>query len=230
MDPETLGLLASIGIEKGKPFAPDERMKKILTEAAAVGNATARTHHLQIAHQGIADLLRTARWSTAFVGGSYEFLHDGARLLDPYASFFFVATGITPAMSMAMVGVGSQYAAALHRRQGHPLDGGKTYKLRLPADIPAKDFWSLVLYDTQTRSELQTDQQFPSLGSQKAGLAVTPTRRWMSTSARSRPPARRATGCRRCRAKGWFMILRLYGPLEPWFDKTWQPGEIEEMK
>ena len=111
-------------------------------------------------------------WDTPFIGGSYEFLHDGARLLDARSFFFFYATGITPAMSMKMVGVGSQYAAAFVDAKGQPLDGGKTYRLHLPPGIPAKDFWSLVLYDNQTRSMLQTDQQFPSIGSQKKGVVV----------------------------------------------------------
>jgi hypothetical protein len=73
-----------------------------------------------------------------------------------------------------MVGVGSQYAVAFVDSKGRPLDGGKRYRLHLPPDIPAKDFWSLVLYDNQTGSELQTDQQFPSSSSQKKGVLVNP--------------------------------------------------------
>ena len=119
MDPETLGLLASIGIEKGKPFQPDERMRKILAEAAAVGAATARTITYKSRIKE-SQIFPNGSWGTAFVGGSYEFLHNGARLLDPYASFFFVATGITPAMSMARVGVGSQYAGTYIDSIGPP--------------------------------------------------------------------------------------------------------------
>ena len=77
-------------------------------------------------------------------------------------------------MAMQRVGAGSAYAAAFVDAQKQPLDGGKTYRLHLPPDIPAKQFWSLVLYDTQTRSMLQTDQQFPSIGSQKKGVAINP--------------------------------------------------------
>ena len=111
IDPETLSLLASIGIVKGKPFAPDARMKAILTEAASVGNATARTlaYRSRIPE---ARLYPDSAWETPFIGGSYEFLSEGARLLDARSFFFFVATGITPAMSMKMVGAGSQYGTA----------------------------------------------------------------------------------------------------------------------
>ena len=174
IDPETLGLLASIGIEKGKPFAPDARMKAILTEAAAVGNATARTlaYRSRIPEARLYPEQRVgnARSSAAATNSC----SDGARLLDARSFFFFYATGITPAMSMKMVGVGSQYAAAFVDSKSQPLDGGKTYRLHLPPNIPAKDFWSLVLYDNQTRSMLQTDQQFPSIGSQKKGVVVNP--------------------------------------------------------
>ena len=111
IDPETLGLLASIGIVKGKPFAPDARMKAILTEAASVGNATARTlaYRSRIPE---ARLYPDSAWETPFIGGSYEFLNNGARLLDARSFFFFTATGISPAMSIKMVGAGSQYGVA----------------------------------------------------------------------------------------------------------------------
>jgi len=110
-DPETLGLLASIGIEKGKPFAPDERMKKILTDAAVVGSATARSLLYRSRVEESKPYPNSA-WRVVFVGGSYEFLHEGARLLDPRSSFFFYASGITPAMAAKMVGAGSQYVSA----------------------------------------------------------------------------------------------------------------------
>ncbi len=164
MDPETLGLLASIGIEKGKAFAPDERLKKILTEAAAVGNATARANAYR-SRLTESFFYPNSAWGTCFVGGSYLFEKEGVRLLDARSYMFFYATGITPAMSIQKVGAGSAYAAAFVDADKKPFDGGKTYRLHLPPNIPAEKFWSLVLYDNQTRSMLQTDQQFPSIGS-----------------------------------------------------------------
>jgi hypothetical protein len=228
IDPETLGLLASIGIEKGKPFAPDARMKAILTEAAAVGNATART----LAYRTRTDeahLYPGSGWVTAFIGGSYEFLHDGVRLLDARSFFFFYATGITPAMSMKMVGVGSQYATAFVDSKNRPLDGGKTYRLHLPPNIPAKDFWSFVVYDAQTRSMLQTDQQFPSIGSQKKGVVTNADKSVDVYFGPKAPAGKESNWVQTWPGKGWNVILRLYGPLQSWFDKTWRPGEIEEV-
>jgi hypothetical protein len=229
IDPETLGLLASIGIVKGTPFAPDARMKAILTEAASVGNATARA----LAYRSRlpdAKFYPGSAWGTPFVGGSYEFLHDGARVLDARSYFFFYATGITPAMSMKMVGVGSQYATAFVDAKNQPLDGGKTYRLHLPPNIPAKDFWSLVLYDNQTRSLLQTDQQFPSISSQKQGVMVNPDTSADVYFGPKAPPGKEGNWVQTLPGKGWNVLLRLYGPLEPWFDKTWRPGEIEEVR
>jgi hypothetical protein len=84
--------------------------------------------------------------------------------------FFFYTTGVTPAMTMKMVGEGSQYAGAFVDAKGNPLDGSKTYSLHMPPNIPAKAFWSFTLYDNQTRSMLQTDQQFPAVGSLTKGL------------------------------------------------------------
>ncbi len=229
MDPMTLGLLASIGIEKGKPFAPDERMKKILTEAAAVGSATARTLAYR-SRMPETRIFPDRNWNTAFVGGSYEFLSGGARLMDPYSTFFFIGTGITPAMAIARPGIGSQYAVTYTEVGGQPLDGARTYKLRMPPNIPAKDFWSLVVYDTQTRSELQTDQQFPSTGSQKPGVVVNTDSSVDIYFGPKAPEGKESNWVQTVPGKGWFVILRLYGPLQPWFDKTWKPDDIVEVK
>ncbi|QJR10823.1 hypothetical protein DSM104443_01893 [Usitatibacter rugosus] len=229
MDPETLGLLASIGIEKGKPFAPDERMKKILAEAAAVGNATARANAYRSRLAG-AYFYPDSAWGTCFVGGSYLFESDGVRLLDARSYMFFYATGITPAMAIQKVGAGSAYAAAFVDSKKQPMDGAKTYRLHLPPGIPAKQFWSLVLYDNQTRSMLQTDQPHPSVGSQKAGVKANADSSVDVYFGPKPPPGKEGNWVQTWPGKGWNVILRLYGPLEGFFDKTWRPGEIEEMK
>jgi hypothetical protein len=226
VNPDTLGLLAAIGITKGKPFAPDGRMRAILEEAAAVGNATAR-----------ATLFRSrikesyyypdSAWFTPFVGGSYEFLQDGIRLLEVRTAFFYCAWGVTPAMAMEMVGVGSQYASVFVDSQGRPFDGSKTYKVHLPPNIPAKEFWSFVVYDNQTRSFLQTDQQFPSIGSHTEGIVINPDTSvdiWFGPTA---PAGRESNWLQTIPGKSWYTSLRLYGPLEAWFDRSWRPGDIE---
>ncbi len=230
LNPETLGLLASIGIEKGKKFAPDARMKKILTESVAVANATARALTFRPRMDGVY-YYEDRQWFTSFPGGSYEFLKQpGVRNLDGRVMFHYYATGITPAMATKMVGVGSQYAAVTTDSKGKPLDGSKTYKIHLPANIPAKNFWSIVVYDNQTRSMLQTDQQFPSIGSLKKDIVInsdTSVDVWFGPTA---PKGHEANWVQTVPGKSWNAIFRLYAPLEPWFDKTWKPGDIELVK
>ena len=154
-------------------------------------------------------------------------MSPGVANLDGAAFFYFLATGVTPAMAEEMVGEGSQYPWTALDADGNPFDGGKTYRLYLPPDIPAKRFWSAIVYDTQTRSMLQTDQQFPSVSSQNKDVKVNDDGSvdvWFGPEA---PQRMENNWVQTIPGKGWFMILRLYGPLEPWFKQTWRPGEIE---
>jgi len=229
LDPDTAGVFAAIGIEKGTPFAPDARMKKILTEAAAVGDATARTLTYRCRIKEGYYYPHSA-WITPFIGGSYKFEQNGVRLLDAASLFFFYATGITPAMADKMVGRGSQYAGAFVDAKGNPLDGAKTYKVHLPPNIPVKDFWSFLVYDNQTRSMLQTDQQAPSVSSQTKALLVNADGSVDVYFGPKAPQGKENNWIQTIPGKGWSVVLRLYGPLEPWFDKTWRPGEIELVR
>lgn len=231
-DPELRGLAAAIGLRKGKPFAPDERMKKILTDAVAVGNATTRAILFRNRDPRSA-LFENSQWKSGFIGSDYRWLDvDGVsgRNLDARANFFYAATVNTPAMAAKLVGRGSQYAMSYADSTGNPFDGGKTYRVNIPKNVPAQDFWSVVLYDPQTRSELQTSQPFPSKNSKRDKLAVNADGSVDLYVGPKAPAGKEANWIASVPNKGWFAIFRLYGPLEPWFDKTWRPGEIEEVK
>ncbi len=247
---ELAGQFAAIGIVKGEKFAPDARLREILDEAAAVGNAAGRMLGMG-AHptEGFRyyDDGDSPWWNMLFVGG-FDFTNpppmitaEGiepfpnreARQLHSRSGFFYTATGITPAMCMRLTNVGSQYLMANVDADQKPLDGTKTYRLRLPKDIPAARFWSFTVYDNQTRSMLQTPQRYPRAGSQmfpspaaeadpdgSTVVYFSPTRpddvaagNWIQTD-----PDR-----------GWFVILRLYSPLQSFFDKTWRPGNVEPV-
>ena len=225
-DPETRGLLAAVGIRKGKPFAPDVRMQRILAEAAAVGNATARAITFRTRDE-TAYYYPDSAWQTCWIGNDYEFSPGGVLNLDGRTLYFYLAWMVSPAMAVKMVGMGSQYATAFRDAAGRYLDGGKAYRLHLPAPIPAKDFWSVVVHDPQTRSMLQTDQRFASTGSQKEGITVNPDSSVDVYFGPEPPAGKEANWVQTIPGKGWFVLFRLYGPLEPWFDQTWRPGEIE---
>ena len=250
LDPEIAGQFAAIGIVKGKKFEPDARMRKILENAVAVGNAASRTLGMG-AHPD--DHFRyydesSAWWNFLFVGG-YEFLNpppmitekgikpfpnSGARKLHSRTSMFYTATGITPSMCMRLTGVGSQYLLANLDKESKPFDGSKTYKVVLPKDIPAARFWSFTVYDNQTRSMLQTPQRYPRAGSQSYPSPAAALNADGSTTIYFGPErpgnVKEGSWIQTDPSKGWFVILRLYSPLQTFFDKSWRPGEIELVK
>lgn len=227
--PEVLGLLASIGIVKGKPFAPDARMKQLLAEAVAIGNATARAIVWSPRIEG-AKLFEGTAWSLAFANRDVFFEVDGARNLEAIPMFFYPYTAVTPAMAKPRLGIGSDYGIAFRDSEDRVLDGARMYKLHIPADVPAKNFWALTLYDTQTRSQLQTDQRFPTVGSQSEGFAQNEDGSFDVYFAPKAPDGKEDNWLQTVPGKSWFVVLRIYGPLQRWLDQTWKPGEIERVE
>ncbi|WP_425045703.1 DUF1214 domain-containing protein [Primorskyibacter sp. S87] len=226
-NPELLGHLAAIGIVKGQPFEPDERMQAILDAAAKAGSVTVKTIISKPKDERFYWYPGESYWQTAFPGGAYTWELDGVSIQDIRAAFHFYATGITPAMALKKVGKGSQYAFTYVDSNGNPLDGSRTYKVNVPANVPAKDFWSFTLYDNQTRSMLQTDAQFPAIGSNDTGVVQNEDGSYDIYFAPEAPEGKESNWVQTVPGKGWNTIFRLYGPLESWFDQTWRPGDIE---
>jgi hypothetical protein len=251
MDPEIAGQLAAIGIVKGKEFNPDPRQRAILEKAVNFANAAARTlgmgahprNHFRYYGED------SSWWSMLWPGG-YNFLNeppivnadgtvkripsDNARKLHSRVSWFYTATGITPAMIMRLPNVGSNYIISNLDADGNPYDGAKTYKLVLPPNIPAANFWSLTVYDNVTRSMLQTPQRWPRAGSQEYPSPAAEQMPDGSTEIYFGPEqpegVPRGNWIQTVAGKGWFQMIRFYSPTVPFFDKSWRPGETVEIE
>ena len=245
-DPALMGQLAAVGIVKGQPFEPDERMMGVLTDAAAVGSATSRALFFDARESEEFGYYDDSAWFNMLFVGGYTFETPppmvtangikpypptGVRKLHSRTSFMYAATVVSPAMCMRLTGIGSQYLMATKDADDNRLDGAKAYRVTLPPDIPAARFWSFTAYDNETRSMLQTPQRFPRAGSQAYPTpAATPNSDGSTTIIFSPDrPADCPEGnwIQTTKGKGWFPILRLYSPLQPFFDKTWRPSELE---
>lgn len=237
IDAETRGLLASIGIEKGKPFDPDERMKRILTDAVAIGNATARSIVWYPRTSGSVDNMKgievypgsNSAWIMGWVDKNVFFNGKDGHTMnsDARVMFHYPYTAVTPAMAVTVPGRGSDYAIAYVDDNKLPFDGSETYVLHLPPNPPAKDFWAVTLYDSQTRSMLQTDQPYPTVGSQTEGIRMNEDGSYDVYFGPEPPEGFEQNWLQTIPGKSWFVALRLYGPLEPWIEKAWRPSEIK---
>jgi hypothetical protein len=250
-DIELTGQLAAIGIVKGKPFKPDARTKKILTDAAAVGSATGRTLNWRFgkAHPDWFYYPNSSWGNMLWEGGAFfetpppmftkegmfkPFPPTGARTLDSRIAFYYAYTLDSPGMIMRVPNVGSQYLMGFLDANKEPFDGANTYKVTLPKDIPARAFWSFTLYDNQSRSMLDTPQRFPRAGNQSYPSPAAEASADGSTTLYFGPTqpkgVKRGNWIQTDPKKGWFTLLRLYSPLEPFFTKKWRPTEIELVR
>jgi hypothetical protein len=248
LDPELMGSIAAIGIVKGKPFNPDARMRKIMTEALAVANAASRTLFMSPRDPSWYYYPGSSWWNYLFdTGYQFEtpiplitregakpFPPTGYRTLDARTNFFYGITGITPGMAMRLTGIGSQYLLNTLDANKQYFDGAKTYKVTLPKGIPEANFWSLTVYDNMSRSMLDTPQRFPRAGNQSYPSPAAETNADGSTAVYFGPKqpdgVKRGNWIQTMPNKGWFVILRLYSPLEPFFDKSWRPSEVEAVR
>lgn len=223
------GELAALGIEKGKSFDPDARMKAILEKAARTGDAIMRV-------QSFADrsperiVWKDRHWEWAALrdkNGTF----DTENFTDLYAreKWFYQAQIESPAMFNRSFGAGSLYWLGVKDNTGAYLDGGKTYKLTVPLPVPGKLFWSVTIYDVFTRSEIATDQNKAALRSmfelkEKTGLSI-------DLFFGPKPPAgKEDVWIKTIPNKGWFTYFRIYGPEQAAFDGSWKPGDFEEVK
>jgi len=219
------GQLASLGIRKGMPFTPDDRMKEILTAGAEVGMNMAQALRF-------GDMLPDTKyyedrqWHNVLNVPNVNFEEDSFRNIDAQVGMFIIGYSISPAMVENMVGAGSKYPFAYKDAAGEYLTGDKAYKLHVPADAPAENFWSVTLYDASNSSGLQNGQQFPSIGSLD-DLTYNEDGSVDLYFAPELPDGAPEGNWRRTvPGKGWFVLFRLYSPSQSFFDQTWRPDDF----
>jgi len=240
-EPDSLGLLASIGIIKGQPFKPDAHTREILDRAAKTAYKMSRVIGFQEAVGGRDfRVYPDRRWINPIADGTPE--NPGGPLdlawrrkaegyldLDLRIWFFTDYYSISPGMISQIPGKGAKYMIAFTDGGGTPLSGGANYQVNLPANIPAANFWSVTLYEAENASGLANGQPFPSLGLRDNPVqnADGSTDLYLGPKA---PKGKEGNWLATVPGKGYFAILRLYGPTEAALNKSWKPGDIEAVK
>jgi hypothetical protein len=226
-DGRAFDMLAALGIEKGKPFEPDAHTRDLLDKGAKTAYRIADTIiYSPLAIVPNALWYKDRRWANVFPGNA-TFTAPTFNYLDPRTGFFSVAYSTSPGMAVNMENVGAKYPVTFVDANGDFLLGSNTYKLHLPKDIPAALFWSVTVYDPVTGSGLDNGQPFPSLNTMDKPVtnANGSTGIYFGPSA----PGAGKNWLITLPDKGFFVILRLYGPTKAFVDQSWKPSDIEKM-
>jgi hypothetical protein len=222
-----LAMLKPLGIEKGKPFNPDERQKRILTQAADFGFRMAQTISMAPRTDSVI----------AYPGTHWEYVlplnpnqeTTNYSQLDERTDYTFEAITVAAGMILKIPGVGSQYLSAAKDKDGDWLDGGKDYQLHVAANVPAKEFWSLIVYDNGTRSMIQSGDPKISISSQDQHKQNSDGSIDIYFGPKA-PAGKENNWVKTISGKGWFAYFRWYSPTEAFFDKSWKLPDIEKAK
>lgn len=222
------GDLAELGIVKGKPFKPDSRMKAILEKAAIIANAQMRV-------QSFADRSpdRLAwpdrKWEWAVLrpeNGTFD--APTYKDLAARSKWFYQAQIESPAMFRRNENAGSLYWLGTRDKTSAFLNGSKTYKLSVPLPVPAKLFWSVTVYDVETRSEIATNQNTAALRSLYE--LKNATSKSVDLYFGPNPPSdKQAYWIKTIPNKGWFVYFRIYGPEKNAFNGNWRLNDFQEI-
>lgn len=221
-----LAQLRFLGIEKGRPFAPDARQRKLLEDAAVVGEAMAKANTSDKRVE--PPFWPGTNWKHALVV-SVDQRMPGYDQFDERAAWFYEAVAISKGMLTQTVGVGQRYIAAYKDKTGAWLSGANTYRLRVPANPPARGFWSVTAYDEDTRQMPVTPQGRPDISSLKADIKTNADGSIDVYFGPAAPPGEETNWVQTVPGKGWFAYFRFYGPTERFFDKTWSLPDLEKM-
>ncbi|MGO4294268.1 DUF1254 domain-containing protein [Chitinophaga sp. RAB17] len=230
-DLDMRGFLHTIGIEKDKKFAPSEEDRKLLNLAAVTAFKTSKVIINELLPKETGGLYYKGRqWVNTFAGENTSFQSSGTFTnLEQRTAYFTSAYSDAPAMVVNMINSGAKYPATSKDADGEYLDGGKNYSLHLPANIPAKIFWSLAAYNSITASGLDNGQPFPSLNAMDKPVQNADGSIDLYLGPKA-PQGKEKNWIATVPDKGYFVILRLYAPEQAFFDQTWQPEDIKKVK
>ena len=228
-DLDMRGFLHTLGIEKGKTFAPTPHDRQLLDAAGPTA--------FKISKMTVANLLPLEpggtyfpgqSWINTFAGENTEFQSGGTFTnLEQRTAYFTSAYSDSPGMVKSIVGKGAKYPSTIRDANGDYLDGGKSYTLHLPPQIPAALFWSVALYDPVTASGLDNGQRFPSINAMDQPKANPDGSHDIHFGPTKPADADHSTWLRTVPGKGYIVILRLYGPEQPFFSQSWKPGDLQ---
>lgn len=225
---EQLGRLATLGIVQGKPFNPDERMKRILDQGAKQGAAMSRAIVFASRDPDIRYWPKR-HWEKMFLHNT-TFERNGVADIDARTLWFYQAIVVSPALISTTPGAGTAYLSSFRDNKGRYLDGGKNYKLRVPANPPVKNFWAVTAYDPTTRSLLDPGKNKNiSVGSREKPVANADGSVDVYFGARA-PKGMEKNWVPTNPEKGFFVVFRFYGPLEGYINKTWVMNDFELLK
>jgi len=223
-----LGMLQPLGIEKGKPFNPDARQKQILIEAAQVGEVMARAIGYEKRFEGVK-VWPGRQWETSLFLKETSQEAPHYTQLDERTSWFYEAVGVSVGMMGRTVGAGQVYLESSKDRDGQWFDGGKGYHLHVPPNAPVAQFWSFTVYDNETRCFVDTG--VPPDRSSRDDIVKNPDGSVDLYFGPTAPAGKPQTNwIKTIPGKGWFTYFRLYGPTQPYFDRTWVLPDVEVVK
>ncbi|MEV4204282.1 DUF1254 domain-containing protein [Nocardia salmonicida] len=231
-DLDLRGFLHTLGIEKGRKFAPTPPDRELLDKAARTAFKLSKvtvTSLLPLEPGGT--YYPGQPWVNTFAGQNTEFQSSATFTnLEQRSAFFTAAYSDSPGMVVDLVGKGAKYPATMKDANGDWLDGGRAYVLRLPPDIPAALFWSIAVYDSVTASGLDNGQRFPSINAMDKPIANPDGSHDIYFGPDKPAAADDSNWLRTVPGKGYFAILRLYGPGQEFFDQTWKPGDLQPIQ
>jgi hypothetical protein len=218
-------MLAPLGLEKDKKFQPSERNARLLTEGALMGELMSM--NISYAKRFENSYYRPdTKWAYVIMfdpGQEKEYFSE----LDERADYFYEAVTSSKGMVSTTPGIGQAYLGAFKDKNDKWFDGGKTYKLTVPANPPAKQFWSLTIYDTYDRVGIDNKTQNADISSRDEGLRKNPDGSVDLYVGPSAPPGYEKNWLQTNPGKAWFAYFRLYGPLEPYLNRNWKLPDFE---